>query len=159
MLSILEQYRLIGRVRRAPAAWVLAQAIRLLCPRSGEPNVSSATQLRRGLLWHFVGSAFGSSPPALPGVFQQLDISHGSPRDERALGVFSFGFFLNGFYEDSTGVAANQPSVEAAPSGEPHGYPLSVPLLRQIPGQRASPVRLRSSGILPLSGPVGEFNN
>jgi hypothetical protein len=65
--------------------------------------------------------------------------------------VFFFGvFFFDGFYGDSTGVVADQPSVEAAPSGEPHGYSLSVPLLRQVPGQRASPVRLLSPGILPL---------
>src|ERR671910_789096 len=87
----------------------------------------------------------------LAGFFEQLDISHGSPRDERTPGVFFFGiFFFDGFYGDSTGVVADQPSVEAAPSGEPHGYSLSVPLLRQVPGQRASPVRLHCPGILPL---------
>src|SRR5215208_1546445 len=87
----------------------------------------------------------------LAGFFEQLDISHGSPRDERSPGVVFFGaFFFDCFYGDSTGVVFDQPSVEAAPSGEPHGYSLSVPLLRQIPGQRASPVRLLSPGILPL---------
>jgi hypothetical protein len=65
--------------------------------------------------------------------------------------VVFFGiFFFDCFYGDSTGVVFDQPSVEAAPSGEPHGYSLSVPLLGQIPGQRASPVRLLSPGILPL---------
>jgi hypothetical protein len=78
----------------------------------------------------------------LAGFFEQLDISHGSPRDERSPGVVFFGaFFFDCFYGDSTGVVFDQPSVEAAPSGEPHGYSLSVPLLRQIPGQRASHVR------------------
>src|SRR5688500_12149478 len=87
--------------------------------------------------------------------FEQLDISHGSPRDERSPGVVFFGaFFFDCFYGDSTGVVVDQPSVEAAPSGKPHGYSLSVPLLRQIPGQRASPIRLRSPGILPLPGLV-----
>src|SRR5215216_3649877 len=87
----------------------------------------------------------------LAGFFEQLDISHGGPRDERSPGVVFFGaFFFDCFYGDSTGVVVDQPSVEAAPSGKPHGYSLSVPLLRQIPGQRASPVRLRSPGILPL---------
>jgi hypothetical protein len=89
--------------------------------------------------------------------FEQLDISHGSPRDERSPGVVFFGaFFFDCFYGDSTGVVVDQPSVEAAPSGKPHGYSLSVPLLRQIPGQAslASPVRLRSAGILPLYGPA-----
>src|SRR5829696_7552063 len=96
-----------------------------------------------------------SSAGGLAGFFEQLDISHGSPRDERSPGVVFFGaFFFDGFYGDSTGVVVDQPSVEAAPSPEPHGYSLSVPLLRQIPGQRASPVRLRSPGILPLCGPV-----
>src|SRR5215208_3289379 len=91
----------------------------------------------------------------LAGFFQQLDISHGSPRDERSPGVVFFGaFFFDGFYGDATGVVFDQPSVEAAPSPEPHGYSLSVPLFRQIPGQRASPVRLRSPGILPLCEPV-----
>jgi hypothetical protein len=33
-------------------------------------------------------------------------------------------FFFDGFYGESTGVVANQSSVEAAPSGEPHGYSL-----------------------------------
>jgi hypothetical protein len=85
--------------------------------------------------------------------FEQLDISHGSPRDERSPGVVFFGaFFFDCFYGDSTGVVVDQPSVKAAPAPEPHGYSLSVPVLRQIPGQRASPVRLRSPGILPLPG-------
>jgi hypothetical protein len=85
--------------------------------------------------------------------FEQLDISHGSPRDERSPGVVFFGaFFFDCFYGDSTGVVFDQPSVKAAPAPEPHGYSLSVPVLRQIPGQRASPVRLRSPGILPLPG-------
>jgi hypothetical protein len=49
-----------------------------------------------------------------------LDISHGSPRDERTPGVFFFGvFFFDGFYSDSTGVVADQPSVEAAPGRGP----------------------------------------
>src|SRR5215217_6792228 len=88
-------------------------------------------KLRRGLLRLFGGSSFWSSLLALAGFFQQLDISHGSPRDERTSGVFFFGvFFFDGFYSDSTGVVADQPSVEAAPSGEPHGYSLSIPLLR-----------------------------
>src|SRR5215211_9452970 len=89
----------------------------------------------------------------LAGFFQQLDISHGSPRHERSPGVVFFGaFFFDCFYGDSTGVVADQPSVEAAPSPEPHGYSLPVPLLRQIPSQAslASRVRLRSPGILPL---------
>ena len=108
------------------------------------------SQLRRGVLRLFGGSAFWSSPLALAGFFQQLDISHGSPRDERSPCVFFFGVFFDGFYGDSTGIVADQSSVEAAPSREPHGYSLSVPLLRQVPGQRASPVRLLSPGILPL---------
>jgi hypothetical protein len=67
----------------------------------------------------------------LAGFFQQLDISHGSPRDERSPGVVFFGaFFFDGFYGDATGVVFDQPSVEAAP------------------------VRLRSPGILPLCEPV-----
>jgi len=67
----------------------------------------------------------------LAGFFEQLDISHGSPRDERSPGVVFFGaFFFDCFYGDSTGVVFDQPSVEAAPSGEPHGYSLPVPLLR-----------------------------
>src|SRR5918995_2595504 len=91
----------------------------------------------------------------LAGFFEQLDISHGSPRDERSPGVVFFGaFFFDCFYGDSTGVVFDQPSVEAAPSGEPHGYSLSVPLLRQIPGQRASHVRLQSPRILPLYWPA-----
>src|SRR5215204_6872426 len=91
----------------------------------------------------------------LAGFFEQLDISHGSPRDERSPGVVFFGaFFFDCFYGDSTGVVVDQPSVEAAPAPEPHGYSLSVPLLRQIPGHEcASPVRLRSPGILPF-GPA-----
>src|SRR5215208_6319082 len=91
----------------------------------------------------------------LAGFFEQPDISHGSPRDERSQGVVFFGaFFFDCFYGDSTGVVVDQPGVEATPSGEPHGYSLAVPLLRQIPGHRsASPVRLRSPGILPL-GPA-----
>src|SRR5215208_5621899 len=67
----------------------------------------------------------------LAGFFEQLDISHGSPRDERSPGVVFFGaFFFDCFYGDSTGVVFDQPSVEAAPAPEPHGYSLSVPLLR-----------------------------
>src|SRR5215218_4394350 len=90
----------------------------------------------------------------LAGFFEQLDISHGGPRDERSPGVVFFGaFFFDCFYGDSTGVVVDQPSVEAAPAPEPHGYSLSIPLLRQIPGQHASPVRLRSPGILPF-GPA-----
>src|SRR5215216_4141255 len=91
----------------------------------------------------------------LAGFFEQLDISHGSPRDERPQGVVFFGaFFFDCFYDDSTGVVVDQPSVEAAPAPEPHGYSLSVPLLRQISGhERASPARLRSVGILPF-GPA-----
>src|SRR5215204_3166318 len=111
--------------------------------------------LRYGVLRLFGGSAFWSSPLTFAGFFQQLDISHGSPRDERAPGTFFFVFgvfFFDGFYGNSTSVVADQPSVEAAPSGEPHGYSLSVPLLRQVPGQRASPVRLLSPGILTLTG-------
>src|SRR5215216_6127196 len=122
---------------------------------SRKPLDSLRNQLRRGVLRLFGGSAFWSSPLALAGFFQQLDISHGSPRDERAPGAFFFDvFFFDGFYGDSTGVVVDQPSVEAAPSGEPHSYSLSVPLLRQVPGQRASPVRLHSPGILPLPGLV-----
>jgi hypothetical protein len=101
-------------------------------------------QLRRGFLRLFGSGAFGSRPPALAGFFQQLDISHSSPRDERTPGAsFAiFGvFFLDGFYGESTGVVADQPSVEAAPPREPHGYSLSVPLLGQVPGhERASPL-------------------
>src|SRR5829696_2565321 len=91
----------------------------------------------------------------LAGFFKQLDISHGGPGDERPQGVVFFGaFFFDRFYGDSTGVVVDQPGVEAAPAPEPHGYSLSVPLLRQIPGhERASPVRLRSAGILPF-GPA-----
>src|SRR5829696_3685258 len=91
----------------------------------------------------------------LAGFFKQLDISHGGPGDERPQGVVFFGAFLfDCFYGDATGVVVDQPSVEAAPAPEPHGYSLSVPLLRQIPGHRsASPVRLRSPGILPF-GPA-----
>jgi hypothetical protein len=74
----------------------------------------------------------------LAGFVKQLDISHGCPRDERTPGVFFFGVFFDRFYSDSTGAVADQPSVEAATSREPHGYSLSVPLLRQVPGQRAS---------------------
>jgi hypothetical protein len=89
------------------------------------------------------------SAGGLAGFVKQLDISHGSPRDERSPGAFFFGvFFFDCFYGESTGVVVDQPSLEAAPSGEPHGYSLSVPLLRQVPGQRASPVRLHSPGIL-----------
>ena len=92
-----------------------------------------ALRPRRGVLWHFGGSAFGTSPPALAGFFQQLDVSHGSPRDERTPGAFFFSvFFFCGFYGDSTSVVANQPSVEAAPSREPHGYSLSVPRLTAV---------------------------
>ena len=111
---------------------------------------SGTVGLRRGVLRLFGGSAFWSSLLTFAGFFKQLDISHGSPRDERTPGVFFFGVFFDGFYGDSTGVVADQPSVEAAPSGEPHGYSLPVPLLRQVPGQHASPVRLHSLGILPL---------
>src|SRR5919112_5489584 len=90
----------------------------------------------------------------LAGFFEQLDISHGSPRDERSPGVVFFGiFFFDCFYGDSTGVVFDQPSIEATPSREPHGYSLSIPLLRQVSGQRASPVRLHSTGILPI-GPA-----
>src|SRR5215203_2509970 len=119
-----------------------------------KPLEALRNQLRCGILRLFGGSAFWSSPLGLAGFFQQLDISHGSPRDECAPGALFFGFFIDGFYGDSTGVVADQPSVEAAPSREPHGYSLSVPLLRQVPGQRASPFRLHSSGILPLPGLV-----
>src|SRR5215211_1141682 len=93
-----------------------------------------------------------SSAVGLAGLFKQLDISHGGPGDERPEGVVFFGaFFFDCFYGDSAGVVVDQPGVEAAPSREPHGYSLSVPLLRQIPGHdRASPVRLGSPGILPL---------
>src|SRR5215213_7703021 len=118
---------------------------------SRKPLDGLRNQLRLGLLLLFGGSAFWASPLALVGFFQQLDISHGSPRDERALGVFFFGVFFDWFYGDSTGVVADQPSVEAAPCGEPHGYSLSIPLLRQVPGQRASPIRLLSPGILTLA--------
>jgi hypothetical protein len=97
---------------------------------SRKPLDGLRNQLRLGLLLLFGGCSFWSSPLALAGFFQQLDISHGSPRDECALGVFFFGVFFDGFYSDSTGVVADQPSVEAAPSGEPHGYSLSIPLLR-----------------------------
>ena len=95
---------------------------------SRKPLDSLRNQLRRGVLRLFGGSAFWSSPLALAGFFQQLDISHGSPRDECAPGAFFFVcgiFFFDGFYGDSTGVVVDQPSVEAAPSGEPHGYSLS----------------------------------
>src|SRR5215203_3374208 len=117
--------------------------------RGRKPLDGFRNQLRCGLLRLFGGSPFWSSLLGLAGFFQQLDISRGSPRDERAPGTF-FGVFFDGFYGDSTGVVADQPSVEAAPSGEPHSYSLSIPLLRQVPGQRASPVRLLSPGILPL---------
>src|SRR5215211_5376888 len=120
---------------------------------SRKPLDSLRNQLRRGILRLFGGSSFWSSLLALAGFLQQLDISHGSPRDECAPSTFFvvfFVFFFDGFDGDSTGVVADQPSVEAAPSGEPHGYSLSIPLLRQVPGQRASPVRLLSPGILPL---------
>src|SRR5215212_3585917 len=83
-----------------------------------------APQLRCGLLRLFGGSAFWSSPLALVGFFQQLDISHGSPRDECPPGTFFFvffGVFFDGFYGDSAGVVAYNHSVEATPSGEPHG--------------------------------------
>src|SRR5215212_5924930 len=96
-----------------------------------------------------------SSAVGLAGLFKQLDISHGGPGDERPEGGVFFGAFLfDCFYGDPTGVVVDQPSVEAAPAPEPHGYSLCVPLLRQIPGQHASPVRLRSPGILPLYGPA-----
>src|SRR5215204_2875520 len=131
------------------ASWVVLKAASKNCGR--KPDNS---HLGRGVLRLFGGSAFWSSPLALAGFFQQLDISHGSPRDECAPGTFFFVFFgvffFDGFYGDPTGVVVDQPSVEAAPPREPHGYSLSIPLLRQIPGQRASPVRLRSPGILPL---------
>src|SRR5215213_5287014 len=117
---------------------------------SRKPLDGLRNQLRLGVLLLFGGSSFWSSPLALAGFFQQLDISHGSPRDERALGVFFFGIFFDGFYSDPTGVVADQPSIEATPSREPHGYSLSIPLLRQVSGQRASPVRLHCPGILPL---------
>src|SRR5215203_3870270 len=96
-----------------------------------------------------------SSAGGLAGLFKQLDVSHGGPGDERPEGVVFFGAFLfDCFYGDSTGVVVDQPSVEAAPAPEPHGYSLTVPLLRQIPShERASPVRLRSPGILPF-GPA-----
>src|SRR5215204_299527 len=132
------------------ASWVVLKAASKNCGR--KPDNS---HLGRGVLRLFGGSSFWSSLLALAGFFQQLDISHGSPRDERTSGVFFFGvFFFDGFYSDSTGVVADQPSVEAAPSGEPHGYSLSVPLLRQVFGQRASHVRLHCPGILPLLGRV-----
>src|SRR5215208_356570 len=131
------------------ASWVVLKAASKNCGR--KPDNS---HLGRGVLRLFGGSAFWSSPLALAGFFQQLDISHGSPRDECAPGVFFFGLFFDGLCGDSTGVVADQSSVEAAPSREPHGYSLSVPLLRQVPGQRASPVRLHSPGILPLPGLV-----
>jgi hypothetical protein len=71
-----------------------------------------------------------SSAGGLAGFFQQLDISHGGPGDERPEGVVFFGaFFFDCFYGDSTGVVVDQPGVEAAPLREPHGYSLSVPLL------------------------------
>src|SRR5215208_521108 len=129
------------------ASWVVLKAASKNCGR--KPDNS---HLGRGVLRLLGGSAFWSSPLALTGFFQQLDISHGSPRDERAPGVFFFGvFFFDWFYGDSTGVVADQPSVEAAPSVEPHGYSLSIPLLRQVSGQRASPVRLLSPGMLTLT--------
>src|SRR5215210_5955324 len=89
-----------------------------------------------------------SSAVGLAGFFEQLDISHGGPGDERPEGVVFFGAFLfDCFYGDSTGVVVDQPSVEAAPAPEPHGYSLSVPLPRQIPGhERTSPVRLHIYG-------------
>ena len=118
--------------------------------RGRKPLDGFRSQLRRGVLRLFGGSAFWSSLLTFAGFFKQLDISHGSPRDERTPGVFFFGVFFDGFYGDSTGVVADQPSVEAAPSGEPHGYSLSIPLLRQVPDQHASPVCLHSPGILPL---------
>src|SRR5215212_459001 len=127
------------------ASWVVLKAASKNCGR--KPDNS---HLGRGVLRLFGGSAFWSSPLALAGFFQQLDISHGSPRDERTLGVF----FFDGFYSDSTGVIADQSSVEATPSGEPHGYSLSIPLLRQVPGQHASLVCLHSPSILPLPGLV-----
>src|SRR5215208_3651658 len=134
------------------ASWVVLKAASKNCGR--KPDNS---HLGRGVLRLFGGSAFWSSPLALAGFFQQLDISHGSPRDECAPGAFFFVlgvFFFNGFYSDSTGVVADQPSVEATPSGEPHGYSLPVPLLRQVPGQHASLVCLHSPSILPLPGLV-----
>src|SRR5215218_3590571 len=132
------------------ASWVVLKAASKNCGR--KPDNS---HLGRGVLRLFGGSAFWSSPLALAGFFQQLDISHGSPRDECAPGTFFFVFFgvffFDGFYGDSTGVVAYQPSVEAAPSREPHGYSLSVPLLRQVPGQR-TPL---SAYILRASYPSG----
>jgi hypothetical protein len=67
---------------------------------SRKPLDSLRNQLRRGVLRLFGGSAFWSSPLALAGFFQQLDISHGSPRDECAPGAFFFvffGVFFDGF--------------------------------------------------------------
>src|SRR5215217_2538406 len=128
------------------ASWVVLKVASKNCGR--KPDNS---HLGRGVLRLFGGSSFWASFLALAGFFQQLDISHGSPRDECAPGAFFFVFgvfFFDGFYGDPTGVVADQSSVEAAPSGEPHGYSLPVPLLRQVPGQRASPVRLHSPGIL-----------
>jgi hypothetical protein len=110
-----------------------------------------------GYIRYILRAILGSGPKALSGLssirglagfVKQLDISHGCPRDERTPGVFFFGVFFDRFYGESTGAVADQPSVESATSREPHGYSLSVPLLRQVPGQRASPVRLRSAGIL-----------
>src|SRR5215203_4170435 len=145
----------LGLFRDLQANTKLRRSGRLLHQPVGEPLDGFRSQLRRGVLRLFGGSAFWSSPLALTGFFQQLDISHGRPRDERSPGVFFFGvFFFDGLYGESTGVVADQSSVEAAPSREPHGYSLSIPLLRQVPGQRASHVRLHSPGILPLPGLV-----
>src|SRR5215210_1597262 len=92
-----------------------------------------------------------SSAVGLAGFFKQLDISHGGPGDERPEGMVFFGAFLfDCFYGDSTGVVVDQPSVEAAPAPESHGYSLSVPLLRQIPGQHGLPCPPAISGHLTL---------
>src|SRR5215203_6591746 len=110
------------------ASWVVLKAASKNCGR--KPDNS---HLGRGVLRLFGSSAFWLRPLALAGFFQQLDISHGSPRDECAPGALFFGIFgvfIDGFYGESTCVVADQPSVEAPPSGEPHGYSLPVPLLR-----------------------------
>src|SRR5829696_5628082 len=73
-----------------------------LCRTRGrKPLDGFRNQLRHGLLRLFGGSSFWSSLLGLARFFQQLDISHGSPRDERTSGVFFFGvFFFDGFYSD-----------------------------------------------------------
>ena len=112
-----------------------------------QPTKARAPQL-------FGGSAFWSSPRALAGVLPATGYIARQPKGRTHPGVFFFGVFFDGFYGDSTGVVADQPSVEAAPSGEPHGYSLSVPPLGKYRPTRLPCLPTLCPGILPLLGRV-----